>query len=226
MSKCKCGCGKDVRPNRQYIHGHNLKQSGCNTRFKSGQVPWNRGRPAPWAMKAHKGKPKALESIVKRTQTRRDRFGGAYNAPGMSVTERRDHNTWLKHVTEANRSRDISGSKNPFYGKTHTEKTRKILSQKLSGSRNSGWNNGASTLPYGPEFTRKFKRMIRERDNQTCQRCAKTRKQIGRTLQVHHIDHDKMNNDPINLVTVCGSCNVWFSYHRENVFCPPSSPIG
>jgi hypothetical protein len=42
----------------------------------------------------------------------------------------------------------------------------------------------------------------------------------GKKLQVHHLDHDKMNNDPTNLVAACGSCNVWASYHRDEPFIP------
>jgi 5-methylcytosine-specific restriction endonuclease McrA len=74
------------------------------------------------------------------------------------------------------------------------------------------------TLPYGPEFTRKFKKLIRERDNYTCQRCGKTQAQEGRVLQVHHLDHNKMNNDPTNLVASCGLCNIWASHHRDEPF--------
>jgi hypothetical protein len=51
-----------------------------------------------------------------------------------------------------------------------------------------------------------------------CQRCGKTQEQEGRVLQVHHLDHNKENNDPTNVVASCGSCNVWASYHRDEPF--------
>ncbi len=77
------------------------------------------------------------------------------------------------------------------------------------------WRNGASSLPYGIGFTRAFKKLIRERDGNKCQYCGKTRKQNWRALEIHHIDHDKMNNDPTNLITVCNKCNIYFSNHRD-----------
>lgn len=120
-----------------------------------------------------------------------------------------------QNVTESVRKRDLRGSKNPFYGRSHSVESRAKMSAANTGDKHHGWKNGASTLPYGPGFTKRFKRLIRDRDNHTCQRCGKTRGQVGRTLQVHHADHDKMNNDPTNLVTVCASCNVWLSYHRD-----------
>ncbi len=122
---------------------------------------------------------------------------------------------WYEHIVAANRRRDVKGSNNPFYGRHHSEETKRILSEKNSGANNAGWSGGIATLPYGIGFTRKFKRLIRGRDGNKCQRCSKTRKQNWRALEVHHIDHDKMNNNPTNLITVCPSCNVWLSYHRE-----------
>jgi hypothetical protein len=124
----------------------------------------------------------------------------------------------LAKITAANRARDLTGERNPFYGRTHTEAARAQMGAR--GADNAQWKGGTGTLPYGPEFTRKFKRMIRERDGQTCQRCGITRAQYGRTLEVHHIDHDKMNNDPMNLATVCGSCNTWCWWHRDEPLVP------
>jgi hypothetical protein len=87
-----------------------------------------------------------------------------------------------------------------------------------NGENNGNWKGGIGCLPYGFEFTRALKKAIRERDNNICQRCGKTPEQNKRTLQVHHIDHNKMNNDPQNLVTVCNTCNVWYSNHRDQPF--------
>lgn len=114
----------------------------------------------------------------------------------------------------------MSGERNPFYGKTHTPETQAKIVAANTGANNHGWKGGTGTLPYGPEFTRKFKQMIRERDNQTCQRCGVTRAEHGKTLEVHHIDHDKANNDPANLATVCASCNVWCWWHQDEPLVP------
>jgi 5-methylcytosine-specific restriction endonuclease McrA len=89
-----------------------------------------------------------------------------------------------------------------------------------SRDRNKRWRGGVSPLRYGPGFTHRFKRLIRQRDNYTCQRCGITQAAHGRTLQVHHLDHNPLNNDPSNLVTACNKCNVWASNHRDDPFLP------
>jgi hypothetical protein len=34
-------------------------------------------------------------------------------------------------------------------------------------------------------------------------------------LDVHHIDYDKKNGDPRNLVSLCKSCHIKTNYNRE-----------
>lgn len=111
--------------------------------------------------------------------------------------------------------RDINGKNNPFYGRHHTVNTKEVISHKLSGANHPQWRGGASFLPYPPAFNRKFKRLIRERDGNRCIRCHKTPKANGRTLPVHHIDLDKSNCDPTNLITLCDYCNLWFNHHID-----------
>lgn len=94
---------------------------------------------------------------------------------------------------------------NPFKGKTHSEETRKILSEKITGmfrgENGPNWRDGISSLPYGPEWTPWLKEEIRQRDGNRCSICGKPREEV--TLDVHHIDFDKNNNDPSNLITLC-----------------------
>jgi len=55
--------------------------------------------------------------------------------------------------------------------------------------------------------------MIKDRDYDKCQnpRC-----QNGSTVKtVHHIDYDKQNLDPGNLITLCRSCHVKSNYNRK-----------
>ena len=163
---------------------------------------------------ANRGKKLSPEEIAQRTETRRVNNGGTYQvARGWKHSEET-----RARMTRANRRRDLTGERITFYGKTHTEVSRAKMSN--PGESHPQWKGGTGTLPYGPEFTRKFKKMIRERDNQTCQRCEITRSEYGKTLEVHHIDHDKTNNDPDNLTTTCSSCNTWLWWHRDEPFIP------
>ncbi len=180
-------------------------------------TPDSRGRVRRFVNRhANRGKKLSPEEIERRTATRLGRNGGRYQVKsGWTHTPET-----IAKMTESVRNRDLSGENNPFYGKRHTAESRAAMSEALSGERNPGWNGGSGTFPYGPEFTRKFKQMIRERDNQTCQRCGITRAEYGKTLEVHHIDHDKSNNDPANLATVCASCNVWCWWHQDEPLVP------
>lgn len=102
---------------------------------------------------------------------------------------------------------DRTGAGNPFYGKHHTDATKAVIAAANTGPVNHGWKDGSGTAPYGPEFTKKFKALIRERDGNRCQGCGKPRSNGNRGLHVHHIDWTKTNNDPANLITLCAQCH-------------------
>ena len=217
---CACGCGALLpamdsrgRP-RRFVNGH-----------------------------GNRGKPISTEALAQRKATRIANNGGVYTSPesqqrGISkrpeswhanvvkAIRQRDPErqrqailnrppTWYDNVVNSIRQRDVSGANNPFYGKRHPPELQARITAQITGPLHPNWHGGIATLPYGVGFTRRFKRLIRERDGNICQRCHITAKENGRSLEVHHIDHDKSHNDPVNLITVCHSCNVYLSYHRD-----------
>jgi len=60
---------------------------------------------------------------------------------------------------------------------------------------------------YGKKFNGALKNKIRYRDNYTCQDCGITERQTEKALHIHHIDFDKSNNKPNNLIALCASCH-------------------
>lgn len=61
-----------------------------------------------------------------------------------------------KRTLDFHKNRDISGEKNPFYGKTHSDETKKILSEKCA---NYGENNGF----YGKKHTEETLKIMSEK---------------------------------------------------------------
>ncbi len=97
-----------------------------------------------------------------------------------------------------------------FYG-IDDESIRKLLRhfnierRDNVGENNAFWQGGIADLPYPYEF-RKIKKLIKERDNYTCQECGKQFKGKNQ-LDIHHIDYNKKNSKPENLITLCKSCH-------------------
>ena len=113
-------------------------------------------------------------------------------------------------------------------GKKLSEEHRKKLSNAIKGKKgksyfrekNPNWKGGISFEPYSTDWTKTLRRAIRERDRYICQICGKEP-----AIDVHHIDYDKKNCNPNNLVTLCHTChlktyrnrNYWLDYFKDYV---------
>jgi len=175
-----------------------------NSGVKKGNVPWSKGKkgvmPIPW----NKGKSYKNASISK------------------FLMAKWEENEYRTKQIEAH-----IGNKGYWKGKKlsldHKNKLSKSHIGILKGSKNPAWKGGKSFEPYSSEFNRQLKELIRQRDNYQCQKCGCPERENIRKLSVHHVDYNKKNCLPSNLISLCASCNnevninreYWTKYFRE-----------
>jgi len=76
----------------------------------------------------------------------------------------------------------------------------------MRGKNNPAWKGGVADWDYSHDW-KAVANEIRDRDKWTCQLCGEQRKRWNGDLHVHHIDEDKLNNHPHNLISLCPSCH-------------------
>lgn len=120
------------------------------------------------------------------------------------------------------------GILHPFFGKHHTpesnlknrnshlgkklpEEQKIKISNSCKGEKHWNWKGGRKK--YTVDWTETLRRGIRERDFYTCQICGEL--QGDKSHDVHHIDYDKNNCNPNNLITLCHSCHTKTNQKRE-----------
>lgn len=108
-------------------------------------------------------------------------------------------------------------------GHPHSEETKKKLRLTSTGENNAHWRGGTHIL-YGSEFNKSLKKIIKRRDDYLCQNPECYIRENGKTHHCHHIDFDKKNCNPINLITLCNPChqktikgdwNYWTEYYQN-----------
>lgn len=101
-------------------------------------------------------------------------------------------------------------------GKTTSDETKLKMSLASFGKKNGAWRGGITYEPYCEAWLDKeYKRSIKDRDNNECQNPNCWHSCDHLPLTIHHIDYDKKNCVPKNLLTLCCSCNARANTNRE-----------
>lgn len=88
----------------------------------------------------------------------------------------------------------------------------------MKGENSSGWQGGISFESYSMDWTDTLKESIRKRDNYICQLCEIHQDELDgrfKKLAVHHIDYNKKNLNPENLISLCIYCHMKTNFNRN-----------
>ncbi len=152
------------------------------------QRPWSKGKKQPAISIALKGR--IFSKTWKENLSRAHRGQIAWNK-GKKLSEEHIEKLRISHI----------GNKN-------SEEAKRKLGESISGDKHWNWQGGISREPYPIGWTRTLKRSIRERDDYKCQYCGCPQEECTQKLCIHHIDNDKSNLDPKNLISLCRSCHI------------------
>lgn len=110
-----------------------------------------------------------------------------------------------------------------IYGKKRAIQIKRKISRpgKLNamfgvrGEKSPNWHGGVSFKPYDDRFNKEFKRNIRKRDNYICMLCGIHVEKLKGTLNIHHINYDKLLSVPENCISLCKGCHGLTQKNRE-----------
>lgn len=159
--------------------------------FRKGFIPWNKGTKGTGVCKPNSGSfKKGEKNRLGKTNSTETRIKIGNGNRGKKQTEEAK-----QKIREYNLR---TGKKPPI----------------MLGADNYNWKGGKSFEIYPRDWNEILKISIRERDNYICQLCGL--KQGDKTHHVHHIDYDKKNCNPNNLITLCVSCHVKTNANRKS----------
>ena len=83
------------------------------------------------------------------------------------------------------------GEKNSFFGKTHSEDARQMMSATRQGIPYDEWEEFAKDSPYCPKFNERCRESNRDKYGRRCFLSGTTEDDNGQKLSVHHVDMNK-----------------------------------
>lgn len=86
--------------------------------------------------------------------------------------------------------------------------SKECFGQYMQGANNPAYRGGKKPKGYPRGFNQVLKEYVRQRDGYRCQVCGVSEEETGKALSTHHIDYDKKNCDPSNLIALCNPCHT------------------
>ena len=219
------------------------KQYSPKTEFKKGHIPWHKGKKGIYSQEqlkrmseARKGTPAwnkgisptkeqiekqrtSMKKITSNPQIRKvmsEKFKKAWSDPELRNKQSERIKKYFSNPEARKRlSEALKGHTTWNLGKKGLQVA---WNKGVTGEKSTSWKGGLSFEPYSPDWTKELKNLIRERDSYACQICFK------KGYPIHHIDYNKKNCNPENLVTLCKNCHTktnwnrakWTKFFRDN----------
>lgn len=203
---------KMIPKQKGYKHKTNCK---CNFCSKGHSIPHSIESKRKMSL-VHKGKKLSEEIKLKISESLKGRFFTKETKKKMSLhaknrfKDKKNHPKYGTHhsnKTKLKLSLAKLGNKNPM----KDFKTRKKISATYLGIDEKDWNGFSNyhSITKGL-LTSKQKNRIKKRYNYTCQLCGLSGKGKNE-IDLHHIDYNKQNNNPNNIIILCRKC-----HHKTN----------
>lgn len=191
MNLCKCGCGQEIKilSHHKYtgipkfISGHNTKLRKHTEETKAK------------ISRSHMGIGHSIETRKKLSEINTGRKVSKETKEKMSkiMKGRVLTDEWKRKIGEANKGNV------PWHKGLHlSEKTKQKISESQSGENGYNWQGGK--LDY---WLKELKKTYKE-----CCLCYSKG-----PLEMHHKDHDRDNNNRLNLIIICRKCHRWWHFN-------------
>jgi hypothetical protein len=205
---CKCGCkGKIEKKSCHLLKGYKIPEYilGHHVRISNPMHD-------PKVVEKLSGQNSAMKRVEVKNKIKEK------NNPFYGKKHSKEVKEYLKQIN--------SGEFNPMYGKEGFWKNKKrsqewitrvrewAIKRGFKGEKNPMWKGGIQCDPYCSIWLDKeYKDSIKERDEYKC--LNPVCKKISNKICIHHIDYNKKNCNPFNLITLCFSCNGTANKDRE-----------
>jgi len=187
-------------------------------RYKKGHIPWIKGKKhskktRKKMIENHKG---SLGKHWKLSEEAKKNIKEAalsfFTSKAGKIARRKIRKDNLKNPRQywlGRKRPEMTGDKSFTKRPEVKEKIRKAQIKRIKDGKHNWWKGGISNNPYSVDWTETLRRSIRERDHYICQLCN----QYGK--EVHHIDYNKQNSNPDNLITLCHHCHLKTNQNRK-----------
>lgn len=208
---CACGCGNRIKTREyhkyygvpKYICGHNPTTSySMLGKHHTKETKRKMSKSQKGRKHTEKSKREISKTLIGHvvSKSTRSKISKALLGRGLSI----------EHKQKMSES-----AKMKIFSVEHRENLSKAMKKLFKNPKNHpSWKGGISFEIYPLKFKR-TRESICKRDDYICQLCGKTEKQNHKKLCAHHIDYDKKNCKPKNLITLCHVCNVEVNSDRE-----------